>query len=168
MYIVQIVGIMYLFHRPLYPSINYIFLSPCFHFPSNIFNWCTNSFFIYVPINLLFCNLIVLSVVQYLWLFVVGYYKSNISYLFQLGLYPVVIAGVVIGVGLLFFCYWQLLSCCLFLLLCPHPNVCGCSNSLLSQHHHYYYIRVDVCLYVLLLYIHLFFMYMNQVRMEVS
>ena len=67
--IMKIVGVLpvCLFHRPLYPSVNYIFLIPCFPFPFNIFNWCTNSFFVYIfGFIYLFGNWIIVSVVEYL------------------------------------------------------------------------------------------------------
>ena len=70
-----------------------------------------------------FGNWNIVSVVEYLWLFVFGFHEFNIIYLFHFEVYPVVVSNVV-NVGVLLFAMVVVVS------LSPHPNTYQRPNTL--------------------------------------
>ena len=117
----------------------YICLIPVFPFSFSIFNWCIYSFFVCTLIDA-FTNWIIVSVFEYLWLFVFGYYKFNVQYNLS----------VLIECLRCCCCYccchhhrWCSPVCAVFieflLSLSRHPNACQRpnTNTLPSLHHHH-------------------------------
>ena len=127
-------------------SFKYLFDS---FFPFNIFNWYIHCFIWQ------FRNWIIVSVVEYLWLFVLGCHEFNIIYLFHFDVFtvvPVAVANLVIVGVLLFFVVTVVLLnfSCFRPLFLMHAGIILFLLIII--------ILVHVSLYVLLLFIHLFYM----------